>query len=118
MIQRHSGQYDAVLVSDRWRAVRAEAIRRAGYRCVRCGRDGRLDVHHAHGYRNLGRERPEELQALCRSCHDWVHAQRRVFDAGCLGVLFWVVIIAIALEVAWWLASTLVTAALHHFGVF
>ena len=72
-MRRHSAQYAAVLVSDRWRLVRSEAIRRAGYRCIACGRGERLDVHHAHGYKHLGRERPNELQALCRDCHDATH---------------------------------------------
>ncbi len=86
MIRGHSREYEEVLVSERWRAVRAETIRRAGYRCQARGCGGSLDVHHAYGYRNLGNERPDELQALCRSCHDHVHAQRQVVNAGCLAV--------------------------------
>jgi len=103
VIQRHSTQYEAVLASDRWRLLRAEVIRRAGYRCIACGRGGRLDVHHAHGYQNLGNERPEELQALCRDCHTAVHASRQLFNAGCLKVLLWIVLIAIAIQVMSWL---------------
>jgi hypothetical protein len=117
VIRRHSSQYEAVMASDRWRLVRAEAIRRAGYCCVRCGSGGRLDVHHARGYRNLGRERPEELQALCRTCHDAVHAQRQMVNVGCLKVLFWVVVIAIGLELGWWLISAPVTVLLRQFGM-
>jgi hypothetical protein len=100
----HSRQYEEVLASDRWRVVRAEAIRRAG-----------LSLHgvwprwpagrapRARGYENLGYERPEELQALCRTCHDAVHAQRQLVNAGCLKVLLWVVVIAIALQAMSWL---------------
>jgi hypothetical protein len=87
-------------------------------RCVACGRGGILDVHHAYGYRNLGNERPEELQALCRTCHEFVHAQRQMVNAGCIGVLIWAVIIAIGLELAWWVISSLVTTLLRHFGLF
>jgi hypothetical protein len=103
VIHRHSAEYDAVLASDRWRMLRADVIRRAGYRCIACGRGGRLDVHHARGYRNLGNERPEELQAFCRDCHTAVHATSQFANAGCLKVLFWIVMIAVVLRVMSWL---------------
>lgn len=41
-------------------------------------------------------------------------AQRQMWNAGCLVVLAWVVILAIALELSWWL----VVSVLHQFGVF
>ncbi|MBV9327469.1 MAG: HNH endonuclease [Chloroflexi bacterium] len=99
MARRHSAAYTAYLGSERWRLLRADVIRRAGYRCSACGRGGRLDVHHARGYRNLGNERPEELQALCRTCHEAIHARRQMVNAGCLKVLLWVVMFAIAVQV-------------------
>jgi hypothetical protein len=114
VIHRHSGQYEAVLASERWRALRAEVIRRAGYRCACCSRGGPLDVHHAHGYRNLGKERPEELQALCHDCHTALHASRPWVNAGCVRTLLWVVITAVALRVAWLLALSVI----HGLGVF
>jgi hypothetical protein len=107
-MMRHSRRYEEVLASDRWRVVRAEAIGRAGYRCIVCGRAGRLDVHHARGYGNLGYEHPRELQALCRTCHDDVHAQRQLVNSGCLKVLFWILVIATAVQVmSWLIVSTL-----------
>jgi hypothetical protein len=60
-------------------------------------------VHHARDYGNLGYKRPEELQALCRTCHDAVHAQRQLVNAGCLKVLLWVVVIPIAVQAMSWL---------------
>jgi hypothetical protein len=96
VIHRHSTQYEAVLASDRRRLLRAEVIRRGGYRCQACSRGGRLDAHHARGYRNLGRERPEELQVLCRECHAAVHDSHRVANAGWLKLLLWLVVIAVA----------------------
>ena len=113
MGRRHSAQYEAVLASERWRQVRAEAIRRAGYRCIACGRGGTLDVHHARGYRNLGREQPEELQALCRECHDALHASRRALNAGCLRTLVWIILISVAIQ----LAATVLPMLLRHFGL-
>lgn len=101
MIRRHTRQYEAVLASQRWRALRAEVIRRSGYSCACCGRGGPLDVHHADGYRNLGREQPEELQALCRHCHTALHASGEWVNVGCVRTLVWVVMIAVAMQVAW-----------------
>jgi len=113
MARQHSAEYMAYLDSDRWRILRAEVIRRAGHRGEACGSAARLDVHHANGYRNFGREQPEELQALCRSCHKWVHAPREMVNAGCLRTLSRVVVIAIGLELAW----SALMAVLRHFGV-
>jgi hypothetical protein len=73
-----------------------------------CCRGGRLDVHHARGYRNLGCEEPEELQVLCRTCHDAVHAQRQLVNAVCLKVMLWIVVIAIAVQaISWMIVSVL-----------
>ena len=113
MGRRHSAQYEAVLASERWRQVRAEAIRRAGYRCVTCGRGGSLDVHHARGDRNLGRERPEELQALCRECHEMLHTRHRARRAGFLRTLVWIVVISFAIQ----LAVMMLPMLLRHFGL-
>lgn len=59
-----------------WREVIAPAARkRAGYRCERkgCGKsDCYLEVHHKN-YRNLGHERPEDLETLCEQCHATTH---------------------------------------------
>src|SRR6266851_864525 len=104
MARQHSAQYTAYIESEHWRVLRAEVLRRAGHQCLACGRRGPLDVHHAYGYRNLGRERPEELQAVCRSCHDAVHGRGRWNDgdngAGCLRTLLWIAVVAIALQLA------------------
>lgn len=111
--RQHSAEYTAYLESDAWRALRAETIRRAGYRCESCGRGGVLDVHHAQGYRNLGNEDPDELQALCRDCHDAAHVSIETNQFGCLRTLLWVAVITIALKLAWWLVEML-----HRAGVF
>jgi 5-methylcytosine-specific restriction endonuclease McrA len=113
-MRQHSAQYSAYLESDRWHALRAEVVRRAGYRCKACGGGGVLDVHHARGYRNLGRERADELQALCRDCHDAVHARVETNPFGCVRTLMWVALITIAIELVWWL----LVIPLHQAGVF
>jgi len=53
-----------------WRSLRLRAIRRDGYRCVQCGRAGRLEVDHI---KPLGKDGSpydlDNLQSLCRNCH-------------------------------------------------
>lgn len=48
--------------------VRARAIRRAGRRCSRCGRPGRLEVHHPHKL-SEGGTHDQPLEVVCRDCH-------------------------------------------------
>jgi 5-methylcytosine-specific restriction endonuclease McrA len=57
--------------SPRWRGLRLQALRRDGWRCVRCAARGRLEVDH----RQPRERRPDlawaldNLQTLCRACH-------------------------------------------------
>ena len=56
--------------SKAWAAVRAAVRARAGFRCERCRRPGRLEVHHVIPIVDGGAPFDERnLQALCRSCH-------------------------------------------------
>ena len=43
--------------------------RRAGYRCERCGRAGRLEIDHIKPVFRGGSNDDGNLQALCRGCH-------------------------------------------------
>jgi 5-methylcytosine-specific restriction endonuclease McrA len=67
-------EYAAHISSARWRdsAARAAEFEAAGHRCRICNREGTagnpLEAHH-RTYQNLGRERAEDLTALCRECH-------------------------------------------------
>lgn len=65
---RHS---DWVTRSQRWLALRLQALRRDEWRCVECGSAGRLEVDHREPVRThphlafvLG-----NLQSLCKGCH-------------------------------------------------
>lgn len=53
-------------------ATRKSVLTRAWGRCESCGRRAALDLHHLH-YRSVGEEKPEDLRALCRECHDAAH---------------------------------------------
>ena len=71
--------YERYLKSIEW-WFRADAARqRAGNHCECCGspppHQGNLDVHHLT-YIRLGQEVPEDLQALCRSCHESIHLEQ------------------------------------------
>lgn len=61
----------AVYGTPRWAAVRLQAKRRDGFRCVKCGARGRLEVDHVKAIRS----HPElsfelsNLQTLCPGCH-------------------------------------------------
>lgn len=73
--------YELYLRSDAWQAKRAAVLERAGRHCERCpAGSGRfpvaLDVHHLT-YAHLGDEALEELEALCRPCHELADRERR-----------------------------------------
>jgi 5-methylcytosine-specific restriction endonuclease McrA len=60
-----------VIRSARWPALRLQALRRDGWRCVQCGGRGRLEVDHVKPVRThpaLGFTL-ENLQSLCAACH-------------------------------------------------
>lgn len=65
---RFSPEYLKYIKSEKWKKRAKAARKRAGYRCELCGRKKQLSVHHI-SYVRLGRERKEDLLALCESCH-------------------------------------------------
>jgi DNA-directed RNA polymerase subunit RPC12/RpoP len=69
-------QYTRYLRSDAWQAKRLIALSAASYRCARCGGRNRLEVHHKH-YRTFQRERPQDLEVVCRTCHKAADAERK-----------------------------------------
>ena len=51
-----------------WDRIRARALRRAGRRCSKCGRPGRLEVHHPIPLSDGGTH-AQALAVVCRDCH-------------------------------------------------
>lgn len=49
--------------------VRAPALERAGGKCERCGRVGRLQIHHRDYFRVGTSEEVHDVEALCGACH-------------------------------------------------
>ena len=59
-----------------WRRIRRAVLDRAGWRCERCGKAGRLECHHIVPHAAGGGEEMSNLQALCRGCHFEQHGAR------------------------------------------
>ncbi len=65
-------QYQRYINSDLWRRVRLWKIGLVGGKCEKCSSDVNLQVHHLT-YDRLGAERAEDLQVLCKPCHERAH---------------------------------------------
>ena len=73
-------RYQEYLRSAARRRTREAAIERAGGRCEKCRKTKwsvRLEVHHLT-YKRLGKEKPEDLQVLCKDCHSGADIDRKV----------------------------------------
>jgi hypothetical protein len=66
--------YAEYLKTPEWNDTRKHALKRAGYRCQTCNDAAPLDVHH-RTYERLGRERINDIIALCRRCHKKFHSE-------------------------------------------
>lgn len=63
---------------------RAEMLTISNHTCLRCGKEGGVDVHHRTYYHEDGdpvfwREEPRHLMVLCRGCHRNYHEIERAF---------------------------------------
>ena len=63
--------YSRYLRSPEWKELRSRILALAKWRCHECGAYA-TEVHHLT-YVNVGNESEEDLQALCRRCHQHVH---------------------------------------------
>ena len=64
--------------SARWERVRRIVLNRDGWRCTKCGRAGRLEVHHKHHLEHHGPMYDQEnLVTMCRACHINEHRKPR-----------------------------------------
>ena len=66
----------------RWDAVRRAVLKRDGFRCVMCGKSGKLECDHITPLQREPCQDPYDingLQALCRTCHieKTAHENRR-----------------------------------------
>ena len=61
------------LKSPLWKDIRGKVLEQFGEICAKCGEHG-TDVHHLTYERVGGNELIEDLQVLCRECHEATHA--------------------------------------------
>jgi len=61
--------YAEYLRTEHWQFVRQAAIWAARGRCMLCGSERDIEVHH-RDYDCLGNETPDDLAVLCRKCHE------------------------------------------------
>jgi 5-methylcytosine-specific restriction endonuclease McrA len=75
-VSAHSSEYQALLRSSRWQAMRRDRLVERGWKCERCRSLAYdLQLHHRH-YDTLGDERDEDLVLLCPPCHRRADAER------------------------------------------
>ena len=93
-------EYSEYLESEEWAQKKKEILRRAGYRCRRCGAKGvKLHIHH-ETYVRLGNERMSDLTALCSKCHAEVHGREEEAKVGCANsiiVMIFIFVVAVVI---------------------
>lgn len=67
-------KYQAYLASREWALMRNKVIARSGGICERC-KVNRMDHVHHMTYIRKYNEKPEDLRALCKPCHDFTHGK-------------------------------------------
>jgi len=66
-------------ITEEWKQRRREVLIRDDYTCQECGSQGgpqgdvRLEVHHTEPKSKGGSDNKENLQTLCRPCHQSNH---------------------------------------------
>lgn len=63
--------YSTYMASREWRLKRQEVMEVNGGLCFRCQSAKATQVHHLT-YAHLGNEFPEDLQPVCRPCHEYL----------------------------------------------
>ncbi len=64
-----SAQQKTKLYTEDWDDIRAQVYRRDGYRCVICGKKGRLHAHHIVPVRISKNNSLSNLVSVCERCH-------------------------------------------------
>lgn len=79
MASTREGYWNEYLQTNHWQSIKERTYKIHGRRCtlgVNC--EGPLDVHHI-SYENLGEEKPEDTEILCRKHHHMKHEAEKAF---------------------------------------
>lgn len=57
--------------------IKKRLIRERGQQCELCGKRGKVVMHHITEIVNGGKSTDDNLQLVCKSCHDGIHTNRR-----------------------------------------
>ena len=71
-VKERRDKYNNHLRSLDWHISRKHALEAANHQCVSCRTDKNLTVHH-RTYENLGYENLQDLEVLCKYCHQTRH---------------------------------------------
>ena len=66
-----------VLVREVYRLHAIEALEKANWRCARCRRPWRLQIHHRKYRSHGGTHRVENMEPVCSDCHKIIHKLER-----------------------------------------
>lgn len=72
---QRANDYKAYLLTKDWADRRTAVFQRDNYLCQGCRINRAVQVHHLT-YKNIFREPLFDLVAICKSCHDQLHADR------------------------------------------
>ena len=78
-VEKHKRKYYDYLQSNEWQVKRNQLFDLKGRVCERCNKDlkGKIaDVHHKT-YENIFNEKLDDLEVLCRPCHQEEHKDKR-----------------------------------------
>ena len=72
--------YQRYLGSSAWKEVSDERKSIDGYKCVCCGREDNLNVHHVVYPKNWEETTVQQLRTLCHDCHVLIHRIQEEYD--------------------------------------
>lgn len=74
--KKRRSDYNAYLNSPEWKALRELVLIRSGYKCCDCGVVKMKGMHiHHKTYENFGNEKLEDVEPLCKPCHELRHSR-------------------------------------------
>jgi 5-methylcytosine-specific restriction endonuclease McrA len=63
-----------------FRKIREEILKRDNYKCVQCGSDEMINVHHIEEKSKGGNNSKDNLETLCYKCHMEKHKEEPVYN--------------------------------------